>query len=88
MNTPHQKQVGLLLLGTGVLRGHQVFRNHLGETGELTSGTFSPTLKQSIAIARVPAHTIDIGQVEIRGEWQDVRVLPLPFVRNGQKCFE
>ena len=88
MNTPHLKQVGLLLLGKGVLRGHQVFRNHLGEMGELTSGTFSPTLKQSIAIARVPAHTHDTGQVEIRGEWQDVRVLPLPFVRNGQKCFE
>jgi aminomethyltransferase len=88
MNTPYPKQVGLLLLGKGVLRGHQVFRNHLGEMGELTSGTFSPTLKQSIAMARVPAHTGETGQVEIRGEWQEVRVLPLPFVRNGQKCFE
>ncbi len=83
-DTPHQKQVGLLLLGKGVLRGHQVFRNHLGELGEITSGTFSPSLKQSIAMARVPAHTAEKGQVEIRGEWQDVRVLALPFVRNGQ----
>jgi aminomethyltransferase len=87
IDTPHAKQVGLLLLGKGVLRGHQVFRNHLGEVGEVTSGTFSPTLKQSIAIARVPTHTADHGEVEIRGEWQPVRVMALPFVRNGQSCF-
>lgn len=88
MQSPHAKQVGLLLLGKGVLRGHQVFRNEKGELGEVTSGTFSPSLKQSIAIARVPMHTGETGQVEIRGEWQDVRVLSLPFVRNGKKIFE
>lgn len=88
MQTPHLKQVGLLLLGKGVLRAHQVFRNEKGEQGEVTSGTFSPSLRQSIAIARVPAHTAETGQVEIRGEWQDVRVLSLPFVRNGKKVFE
>ncbi len=85
LQTPHKKQVGLLLLGKGVLRGHQVFRNHQGEMGVVTSGTFSPSLKQSIAIARVPALTTDRGEVEIRGEWQPVRVLSLPFVRNGKK---
>ncbi len=88
LNSPHMKQVGLLLLGKGVLRGHQVFRNSQGDRGELTSGTFSPTLRQSIAIARVPGNTTDVGEVEIRGEWQAVRVLPLPFVRNGKKIFD
>ena len=88
MHKPHSKQVGLLLLGKGVLRGHQMFRNEAGELGILTSGTFSPSLKQSIAIARVPANTGKIGQVEIRGEWQDVRILSLPFVRNGKKVFD
>ncbi len=84
MSILHLKQVGLLLLGKGVLRGHQVFRNEQGELGEITSGTFSPTLKQSIAIARVPANTGAKGEVEIRGEWQPVQVLNLPFVRNGK----
>lgn len=88
MHTAHMKQVGLVLLGKGVLRAHQLFRNGEGEQGELTSGTFSPTLKQSIAIARVPGHTGEFGQVEIRGEWQDVRVISLPFVRQGKKVFE
>jgi len=84
MQAPHLKQVGLLLLGKGILRGHQTFRNEKGELGEITSGTFSPTLKKSIAIARVPDATADKGEVEIRGEWQPVQVLNLPFVRNGK----
>ncbi len=80
----HQKQVGLILLGKGVLRGHQVFRTLSGQIGEVTSGTFSPTLKQSIAIARVPAETGDMGTVEIRGNAEPVRVVALPFVRKGK----
>ena len=45
--------VGLLLEGKGVLRNHQKIKcNGLGE-GEITSGSFSPTLGQSIALARV-----------------------------------
>lgn len=81
------KQVGLLMLGRGVLRdGMKVITAH-GE-GIITSGTFSPTLKQSIAIARVPAETGSTAQVEMRGKAQDVRVLKLPFVRNGQKQFD
>lgn len=86
-NTLHMKQVGLLLLGQGVLRGHQIFRNSTGGLGEITSGTFSPTLKQSIAIARVPSETGSEGEVEIRGQWQKVNVISLPFIRNGKKVF-
>ena len=56
--------------------------------GLITSGTFSPSLKQSIAIARVPKDTGDVAQVDIRGTLTDVRVLKLPFVRNGKKQFE
>ena len=45
--------VGLLLEGKGVLRNHQKIKcNDLGD-GEITSGSFSPTLGQSIALARV-----------------------------------
>lgn len=82
------KQVGLLLESRGVLReGMTVVVPGVGE-GIITSGTFSPSLKQSIAIARVPKETADIAQVDIRGALADVRVLKLPFVRNGQKQFD
>ena len=81
------KQVGLVLETRGVMRSHQkVIVEGAGE-GEVTSGTFSPTLQYSIAIARVPAATGDTAQVDLRGKLTDVRVIKLPFVRNGQKQF-
>ena len=78
------KFVGLLLEGRGVLRGHQkVIAAGAGE-GELTSGTFSPTLERSIGLARVPAATGERVQVDIRGKLHDARVVRPPFVRNGK----
>ena len=79
-----QKLVGLVLEDKGVLRGHQkVVVEGQGE-GEITSGTFSPTLKQSIALARVPAGIADKCQVEIRGKLLNARVVKPVFVREGQ----
>ncbi|MDF1762086.1 MAG: glycine cleavage system aminomethyltransferase GcvT [Oleibacter sp.] len=81
------KQVGLVLDGRGVMRAHQkVVIDGVGD-GEITSGTFSPSLQQSIAIARVPVATADVARVDMRGKLVDVRVIKLPFVRNGQKQF-
>ena len=89
------KQVGLLLTTRGVLReGMEVTINQgtdNEQTGLITSGTFSPSLKNSIAIARVPASLSDDDNVQIdlrgKGKFVDVRVLKLPFVRNGQQQF-
>jgi len=79
-----QKIVGLVLEDKGVLRGHQkVIVDNVGE-GEITSGTFSPTLKQSIALARVPKATGENCQVEIRGKLLNARVVKPVFVRDGQ----
>jgi aminomethyltransferase len=78
------KLVGLLLEDRGVLRSHQkVVVSGLGE-GETTSGTFSPTLERSIALARVPAKTGSRVQVEIRGKLLNASVVKPPFVRNGK----
>jgi aminomethyltransferase len=79
-----RKLVGLVLEERGVLRGHQkVVVPGVGE-GELTSGTFSPTLEKSIGFARVPAATADRVQVDIRGKLLPARVVKYPFVRNGK----
>jgi aminomethyltransferase len=81
-----QKLVGLVLEDKGVLRGHQkVIVAGEGE-GETTSGTFSPSLKQAIALARVPATTGSQCQVEIRGKLLNARVVKPVFVRDGQSC--
>lgn len=83
-NGVQQKLVGLVLEERGVLRGHQkVIVENVGE-GEITSGTFSPTLKQSIALARVPGQTGDHCKVEIRGKLLDARVVKPVFVREGK----
>jgi len=79
-----QKLIGLVLEDKGVLRGHQkVVVEGVGE-GETTSGTYSPTLKQSIALARVPKDTGDHCQVEIRGKLLHARVVKPVFVRDGK----
>lgn len=78
------KLVGLVLEERGVLRAHQVVRvSGIGE-GEITSGSFSPTLGKSIALARVPAQTGERAEVEIRGKWYPVRVVQSTFVRHGK----
>jgi len=82
---PRNQFAGLLLLDRGVLRAHQKVVTPQGE-GEITSGTFSPTLSQSIALARLPAG-VAIGsevEVEIRDKRLKARVVKPVFVRNGK----
>lgn len=69
----------------GVLRAHQKVVTPHGE-GEITSGTFSPSMQESIAFARVPA-AVQVGDtihVQIRDKQLPARVVKLPFVRNGK----
>lgn len=83
-----EKLVGLVMESRGVLRAHQrVVVEGVGE-GEITSGTFSPTLGFAIAMARVPAATTDQAEVDIRGKLVPVRVVRPSFVRNGQKVID
>ena len=78
--------LGLLLLDSGgVLRAHQKVRTPKGE-GEITSGTFSPTLGKSIALARLPRGTAvgDTVKVLVRDKELAARVVKAPFVRQGK----
>ena len=81
-----QKQfLGLILLDKGVLRGHQKVMTPHGD-GEITSGSFSPTLQQSIALARLPLG-VQIGDevsVDIRGRALKAKVTKPVFARNGK----
>jgi aminomethyltransferase len=79
--------VGLLLEERGVLRGHQRVVVAQGE-GMVTSGSFSPTLNRSIALARVPRSTGTAVQVDIRGKLHAARVVKTPFVRHGKAIID
>ena len=75
---------GLLLEDKGVLRAHQKVYAGSAGAGEVTSGTYSPTLERSIALARLPVASPPQVQVEIRGKLLAARVVRPPFVRHGR----
>lgn len=80
-----EQLVGLVMEQKGVLRSGLKVISEAGE-GTITSGTFSPTLGYSIAMARVPSGVAigDIVQVEMRKKLVDVKVVKAGFVRNGK----
>ncbi|MGB3726923.1 MAG: glycine cleavage system aminomethyltransferase GcvT [Glaciecola sp.] len=82
-----EKLIGLVFKDKGVLRAGLTVKTIDGE-GVITSGTFSPTLGHSIAMARVPAGEGAkpgmTAQVEMRKKWVDVQIVKPNFVRNGK----
>jgi aminomethyltransferase len=80
-----QKLVGLVLRERGVLRAEQLVSvAGSDEKGVVTSGTFSPSLGYSIALARVPAAVGSHCEVEMRGKQVTVEVVAPNFVRHGK----
>lgn len=87
----NKKLVGLVMRSRGVLReGYAVSVEGSEQTGTVTSGTFSPTLGVSIALARIPsvsAHDdakITSAEVLIRNKTVAVEVVKPCFVRKGK----
>ena len=84
--TPTCSMLGLVLDGRGgVLRARQEMYGAHGE-GVVTSGTFSPTMQASIALARLPVANRpgDHVQVAVRDKRLSARVVKPPFVRHGK----
>ena len=81
-----RRLAGLVLTEKGgVLRSQQKVATAQGE-GEITSGTFSPSLDRSIALARIPLG-VDAGtpvRVLVRDRQLTAKVVKPPFVRNGK----
>lgn len=78
-----RQMIGLVMDEKGVLRHGQPVHTASG-VGEILSGTFSPSLSCSIALARVPSGELGAVEVEIRGKRIPLRVVNYPFVREGQ----
>lgn len=75
--------VGLVLEGKGVIRDHQKVVTNNGE-GEVTSGTFSPTMSKAIALASVPKDSQGLCEIEMRNKMVSAKIVKPPFVRNGK----
>ncbi|WP_049722633.1 glycine cleavage system aminomethyltransferase GcvT [Gilvimarinus polysaccharolyticus] len=82
---PDTKLVGLVLRERSVLRAGQTISIAGNDTsGIITSGTFSPTLGFSIALARVPRATGSSVEVNLRNKAVTVEVVKPHFVRSGE----
>lgn len=79
------KRVGLALASRRVPRErYPIFQND-EQVGEVTSGTFSPTLNKPIAMAYVKPHVAAPGTsltVDIRGSREACATTPLPFYQR------
>jgi aminomethyltransferase len=81
-------RVGLELPGGRVPRQGCPILADSRRIGEVTSGTFSPTLQKPIAMGYVPPEFAEAGrklQVDIRGHLANARVVPLPFYNHNHK---
>ena len=74
---------GLVLTERGIPRAGMMVRNGVGAAvGEITSGTFSPTLKVGIALALIESG-IEVGEplmIDVRGRTLGAVVAKPPFV--------
>lgn len=83
-----RRLVGLKMSARGVPRSHYKILKEGVPVGEVTSGTFSPTLNTGIAMGFVPAGQSKSGEkfeIEIRGQGVSAEVVPLPFVPSHVK---
>ncbi len=86
--TNNTRFVGIVLESRGVIRNHQKIFINGAEVGEVTSGTFSPTLKQAVAMARIPKGDDVKCTVEIRNKHIDAKIIKPVFARNGKECMQ
>ena len=80
---PNRRLTGIVLKG-GIMRAGQEVITAAGK-GVVTSGTYSPTLGYSIALARVPTDAEGTCRVTIRNREREGRLVRPPFVRKGEK---
>ncbi len=85
--TNRNVRVGLRLGSRRIAREHSEIFVGADRVGEVTSGTFSPTLEQAIAMAYVTAEHSKIGssvEIDIRGKRESAEVVALPFYKRAK----
>ena len=82
---PSRKSYALKSLDRGIPRAGMIVKNQAGDVvGEITSGTFSPTLKHGIGLALLLSD-VALGQIlviDVRGRDSQCEVVKLPFVTS------
>ena len=84
-DTSRPKRVGLMLDGKRIAREGSAIFSGREQIGRVTSGTFSPTLGQPIAMGYVPLESASAGtsvEVDVRGKRVPATIVALPFYRR------
>jgi len=82
---PKRKLVGLELEGRRIARQGTPVKQGEKTIGEVTSGTFSPTLQKSIALAYVDAEVAGVGtqvEADLKGTPNPAIIVALPFYKR------
>jgi aminomethyltransferase len=82
---PARKLVGLELDGKRIARQGMPVKNGEQIVGEITSGTFGPTVQKSIAMAYVDANLSSEGTqlaVDLKGTLNPAKIVKLPFYKR------
>ncbi|MDX2035423.1 MAG: glycine cleavage system aminomethyltransferase GcvT [Isosphaeraceae bacterium] len=81
---PRKHRIGLRLEGKRIARQGASVLADGGPAGLVTSGTFSPTLEQSLAMALVDSSLASrpMFDVDVRGRIEVAQVVPLPFYKR------
>ena len=80
-------RVGLEIIDKGVLREHQDVYLNDEKIGHTTSGTFSPLLKTSIAMALIDKKHAELGnvvEVDVRGRRLKAKIVEMPFYKRNK----
>ncbi len=83
-----QARVGMELTGRRIARQGAPILAGTEVIGEVTSGTFSPTLRKPIAMAYIRPDYAEPGTVvtvDVRGRMEPARLVSLPFYRRNGK---
>ena len=86
---PKKRLIGLQLPGRSSPRAGYPILFEAGEIGNVTSGSYSPTLDNSIAMGYVLERYAKIGhmlQIDIRGRMIDAEVVKLPFYSRPRRA--
>jgi aminomethyltransferase len=84
---PKRKLVGLELEGKRIARQGTAVKIDEAIVGEVTSGTLSPTLQKSIAMAYVDANHASEGtqlMVDLKGTLNAAKIVKLPFYKRAK----
>lgn len=86
-STDSKKQVGIILEGKGILRSGYRVQKDGKDIGVVTSGTFSPSLKISLGMARINSEVSGDISIVIRDKIEPAKIVKMPFVRNGKQVY-